>query len=241
MVEHLLCKQGVRGSTPLISTKNKQPPKGGFLFNHLPFRLEAMFAIWPGLLTSMSLIMAIGAQNAFVIRQGLTKKHVLLVVAICALSDTALILLGVGGLGAIIQGLPWLLEIIRWFGVVYLAWFGIKSLRSAFKIQTLDASGVQSGSAKKVALAVLGFTWLNPHVYLDTVILLGSIANQFDENKWWFALGACLGSFIWFSSIGIGAKAASGIMKKSIFWKVLDLIIAAIMFGIAILLAVYEF
>jgi L-lysine exporter family protein LysE/ArgO len=200
-----------------------------------------MIAIWPGLLTAMSLIMAIGAQNAFVIRQGLTKKHVLLVVAICAASDAVLIILGIGGLGAIIQGLPWLLEIIRWFGVVYLAWCGIKSLRSAFKEQTLDSSGTQSGSAKKVALAVLGFTWLNPHVYLDTVILLGSIGNQFGEDKWWFALGASLGSIIWFSGIGFGAKAASGLMKKPIFWKILDLIIAAIMFGIAILLAVYKF
>ena len=200
-----------------------------------------MIAIWPGLLTAMSLIMAIGAQNAFVIRQGLTKKHVLLVVAICAASDALLIILGIGGLGAIIQGLPWLLEIIRWFGVVYLAWFGIKSLRSAFKEQTLDTSGTQSGSAKKVALAVLGFTWLNPHVYLDTVILLGSIGNQFGEDKWWFALGASLGSIIWFSGIGFGAKAASGLMKKPIFWKILDLIIAAIMFGIAILLAIYKF
>ena len=200
-----------------------------------------MIAIWPGLLTAMSLIMAIGAQNAFVIRQGLTEKHVLLVVAICAASDAVLIILGIGGLGAIIQGLPWLLEIIRWFGVVYLAWFGIKALRSAFKEQTLDSSGTQSGSAKKVALAVLGFTWLNPHVYLDTVILLGSIGNQFGEDKWWFALGASLGSIIWFSGIGFGAKAASGLMKKPIFWKILDLIIAAIMFGIAILLAVYKF
>jgi L-lysine exporter family protein LysE/ArgO len=200
-----------------------------------------MIAIWPGLLTAMSLIMAIGAQNAFVIRQGLTKKHVLLVVIICAASDAVLIILGIGGLGAIIQGLPWLLEIIRWFGVVYLTWFGIKSLRSAFKEQSLDASGAQSGSAKKVALAVLGFTWLNPHVYLDTVILLGSIGNQFGEDKWWFAFGASLGSIIWFSGIGFGAKAASGLMKKPIFWKILDLIIAAIMFSIAILLAVYKF
>jgi L-lysine exporter family protein LysE/ArgO len=200
-----------------------------------------MIAIWPGLLTGMSLIMAIGAQNAFVIRQGLTKKHVLLVVAICAASDAVLIILGIGGLGAIIQGLPWLLEIIRWFGVAYLAWFGIKSLRSAFKDQSLDSSGTQSGSAKSVALAVLGFTWLNPHVYLDTVILLGSIGNQFAQDKWWFAVGASLGSVIWFTGIGFGAKAASGLMKKPIFWKILDLVIAAIMFSIAIFLAVYKF
>lgn len=200
-----------------------------------------MTAFWPGLLTGLSLIMAIGAQNAFVIRQGLTKKYVLLVVAICAVSDALLIILGVAGLGALIAGLPWLLEIIRWFGVAYLTWFGIKSLRSAFKSQSLDSSGVQSGSAKTVVLSVLGFTFLNPHVYLDTVILLGSIGNQFGPDKWWFALGGAVASVVWFSSIGFGAKAAARFMAKPVFWKVLDLVIAAVMFGIAIMLAFYSF
>ena len=200
-----------------------------------------MIAFLPGFLTGLSLIIAIGAQNAFVIRQGLTKKYVLLVVAICAISDALLILLGVAGLGALIAGLPWLLEIIRWFGVVYLAWFGIRSIRSAFKTQALDASGSQSGSAKTVALAVLGFTFLNPHVYLDTVILLGSIGNQFGPDKWWFALGGAVASILWFSTIGFGARAASRFMAKPVFWKVLDLVIAAVMFGIAIMLAFYSF
>jgi L-lysine exporter family protein LysE/ArgO len=200
-----------------------------------------MIAFLPGLLTGLSLIIAIGAQNAFVIRQGLTRQHVLLVVAICAVSDAVLIFLGVGGLGALIQGLPWLLEVIRWFGVLYLTWFGIKSLRSVFKEQVLDATGVQSGSAGKAVAAVFGFTLLNPHVYLDTVILLGSIGNQFGTDKWWFATGAAVGSVLWFSAIGFGAKAASGIMKKPVFWKVLDSIIAVVMFSIAILLAFYKF
>jgi L-lysine exporter family protein LysE/ArgO len=200
-----------------------------------------MTALLPGFLTGLSLIIAIGAQNAFVIRQGLTKRHVLLVVLICAVSDAILIILGVAGLGALISGLPWLLEIVRWFGVAYLTWFGINSLRSAMKSQSLDVSGVQSGSAKKVALSVLGFTFLNPHVYLDTVILLGSIGNQFGPDKWWFALGAVLSSFAWFSSIGFGAKAASRFMAKPVFWKVLDFLIAVVMFSIAILLALYSF
>ena len=200
-----------------------------------------MTALLPGFLTGLSLIMAIGAQNAFVIRQGLTRKYVFLVVSICALSDAFLILLGVAGLGALISSLPWLLEIVRWFGVLYLTWFGIKSLRSAFNTQSLDASGVQSGSAKTVVLSVLGFTFLNPHVYLDTVILLGSIGNQFGPDKWWFALGGMVASIVWFSSIGFGAKAASRFMAKPVFWKVLDLVIAAVMFGIAIMLAFYSF
>jgi L-lysine exporter family protein LysE/ArgO len=200
-----------------------------------------VIAFVPGLLTGLSLIIAIGAQNAFVIRQGLTRKHVLLVVAICAISDAFLILLGVAGLGALIAGLPWLLEIIRWFGVAYLTWFGIRSIRSALKIQSLDASGVQSGSVKTVVLTSLGLTFLNPHVYLDTVILLGSIGNQFGPDKWWFALGGVVASIVWFSSIGFGARAASRFMAKPVFWKVLDLVIAAIMFGIAIMLAFYNF
>jgi L-lysine exporter family protein LysE/ArgO len=200
-----------------------------------------MLAFIPGFFTGLSLIIAIGAQNAFVIRQGLTRKNVFLVVAICALSDAFLILLGVAGLGALISSLPWLLEIVRWFGVLYLTWFGIKSLRSAFNSQSLDASGVQSGSAKTVVFSVLGFTFLNPHVYLDTVILLGSIGNQFGPDKWWFALGGMVASIVWFSSIGFGAKAASRFMAKPVFWKVLDLVIAAVMFGIAIMLAFYSF
>ena len=200
-----------------------------------------MLAFLPGLFTGLSLIIAIGAQNAFVIRQGLTKKHVFLVVAVCAIADALLILLGIAGLGALIQGLPWLLEAIRWFGVAYLTWFGIKSIRSAFKSQSLDATGNQSESASKVLAAVLGFTFLNPHVYLDTVILLGSIGNQFGEDRWWFGLGATLGSILWFGSLGFGAKAAARFMSKPVFWRVLDSLIAVVMFSVALFLALYQF
>ena len=195
-----------------------------------------MIAFLPGFFAGLSLIVAIGAQNAFVIRQGLTRQHVFVVVAICAICDAALIALGIAGLGAIIQGLPWLLEIVRWFGVVYLAWFGIKSIRSAFKNEVMDASGEQTTSLAKVVTAVLGFTLLNPHVYLDTVILLGSISNQF-ADKWAFGFGAMAASAVWFSAIGFGAKAASRFMSKPIFWRVLDSIIAVIMFSIALFLA----
>ncbi len=198
-----------------------------------------MIAFLPGFFAGLSLIVAIGAQNAFVIRQGLTRQHVFIVVAICALCDAALIALGIAGLGAIIQGLPWLLEIIRWFGVVYLTWFGIKSVRSAFKNEVMDVSGDQATSRKKVVAAVLGFTLLNPHVYLDTVILLGSISNQF-ADKWAFGFGAMSASVLWFSSIGFGAKAASRFMSKPVFWRVLDIAIACIMFSIAFYLAIAQ-
>jgi L-lysine exporter family protein LysE/ArgO len=200
-----------------------------------------MISAFSGFFTAISLIAAIGAQNAYVIRQSLTRKHVLLVVVICALADAVLIIAGIAGLGALITSAPMLMEFIRWFGVLYLAWFGIKSVRSAFKKQSLDAGSAQSASRKQVVLSILGFTFLNPHVYLDTVILLGSIANQFQSDRWWFGIGAMMSSVVWFFSIGYGAKAAAKYMAKPIFWKILDLIIAAVMFGIAIMLATFSF
>jgi L-lysine exporter family protein LysE/ArgO len=184
---------------------------------------------------------AIGAQNAFIIRQGLKRQHVLVVVAICALADASLIALGIAGLGAIIQGVPWLLEGVRWFGVAYLIWFGIKSVRSAFSGNYLESGATQSAPRKKVITTVLAMTFLNPHVYLDTVIFLGSISNQFEGDRWFFAAGASAASFLWFALIGFGAKSAARYMAKPIFWKILDLAIAAVMFAIAWILAFFNF
>jgi L-lysine exporter family protein LysE/ArgO len=200
-----------------------------------------MIAVLPGFLTGLSLIIAIGAQNAFVIRQGLTKKFVLLTVLICAFSDALLITLGASGLGALIKSNRNILEFVRWFGVVYLLWFAFKSAKSAFKQTSLDSAGDASADKKNVILTVLALTFLNPHVYLDTVILLGSISNQFDSDKWFFAFGAMIASFTWFSAIGFGARSASRFMARPIFWKVLDSLIAAIMLSIAALLAFYNF
>jgi L-lysine exporter family protein LysE/ArgO len=200
-----------------------------------------VIALLPGFLTGLSLIIAIGAQNAFVIRQGLLKRHVTLIVAICAVSDAALIYLGTGGLGTVIQNQPSLLEFIRWFGVAYLSWFGIKSLRSALTTQSLQAGVGAEVSKKKIIATCLALTFLNPHVYLDTVILLGSIANQFEDNRWFFAGGAAVSSLVWFSAIGFGARAASRFMSKPVFWKILDSLIALVMFSIAITLAIYDF
>ena len=200
-----------------------------------------MIAFLPGLLTGLSLIIAIGAQNAFVIRQGLAKSHVLLVVVICAASDALLIFLGTGGLGAVIQSQPRALEVIRWFGVAYLTFFGLNTLRKVFRPGALSIEGETSISRKAAIVSVLGFTFLNPHVYLDTVILLGSISNQFHSDRWYFALGAAIGSILWFSALGFGARAASRFMTKPIFWKVLDYIIANVMFAVAIFLIFYDF
>ena len=200
-----------------------------------------MIALIPGFLTGLSLIVAIGAQNAFVIRQGLLRSHVLLVVAVCSLSDAFLIILGTGGLGEIVKANEHLLTFIRWFGVAYLTWFGIRSLRSAFKENQLLASGTAETSWKKILATVLALTYLNPHVYLDTVIFVGSIANQFTTDRWYFAFGASLASLAWFTSIGFGAQAASKLMSKPIFWRIFDTFVALVMFSIALTLALFDF
>lgn len=200
-----------------------------------------MLAFWSGLVAGLSLIIAIGAQNAFIIRQALTRQHVFLIVMFAAVADALLIAAGTAGLGAIIQAAPVALEFIRWFGVAYLLWFAFNSVRNAFKGESLQANGEAQSSWKNALLTIAGLTFLNPHVYLDTVIFLGAIGNQFNDNRWVFAFGAMSGSFLWFFTMGYGAKALSRFMAKPIFWKVLDLVIAAIMVTIAIMLAFLRF
>jgi len=192
------------------------------------------------LFTGLSLIIAIGAQNAFVIRQGLNKQYVFLVVGVCSASDALLIVLGVGGLGQLLQRHPTILDFIKWFGVLYLTWFGVRSLLAVFKDQALVAANEAKTSFKQVIGRTLGFTFLNPHVYLDTVIFLGGIGSQFKTHKWDFAAGAVISSILWFTSIGFGAKAASKFMSRPIFWKILDGFIALVMFTLALLLAFYK-
>ena len=161
----------------------------------------------------------------------------LLVVLICTLSDAVLIFAGIAGLGAVIDSVPWLLAVFRWGGALYLAWYGIRTLLSALKPSHLDAGTAESSTRRKVVVTVLTLTFLNPHVYLDTVILLGSVAGQFGADRWLFGAGAMLGSAIWFFSIGYGAKAAARFMAKPIFWRVLDFIIAAVMLTLSLSLA----
>lgn len=197
-----------------------------------------MNAVWAGLAAGFGLIIAIGAQNAFVIRQGLARNHVGLIVLVCAVSDVALIVAGVAGLGAVIQALPWLLAVMRWGGTAYLLWFGIRTLRAVFKSEHLNADGIVATlTARQALTTAVMLTWLNPHVYLDTVIFLGSIGNQFVDGRWWFALGAGCASVIWFTGIGYGAKAASRLLAKPVFWKILDSVIALMMFTLAGVLA----
>lgn len=191
-----------------------------------------MFASVAGFFTGLSLIIAIGAQNAYVLRLGLMRHHVFALVLFCAVSDAVLIIAGVAGLGAVIQQLPLLLEVFRYAAAAYLIWFGIGALRRAINPKTLEAQG-ESFPLIKTLGTMAALTWLNPHVYLDTVILLGSIGNQFVPNQWWFALGGATASFVWFFSLGYGAKLLSRYMASVRFWQVLDIAIAAVMFTIA--------
>ncbi len=187
--------------------------------------------------TSLGLIVAIGAQNAFVLRQGLTKKHVGIVVAICAASGAFLMASRTAGLGAVLQCLPWLLEAFRWLGVAYLTWFAYRSVMASRKHATLEPAEAKSLPLGKVIATVLTFTFLNPHVYLDTVLLVGSIANSFGDNRWFYMIGAASASVIWFSSLGFGARSLSRFTSNPRFWQVLDLGIAAVMLTIAATLA----
>ena len=194
-----------------------------------------------GLLTGLSLIVAIGAQNAYVLRQGLAREHVGIVVAICALSDVVLIIAGVSGIGTIVERAPWALDVVRWLGVAFLTWYGVASLLRARKPETLHAAnGGAVTSRRQVAVRALALTWLNPHVYLDTVLLLGSIANQEGSvGRWWFAAGACVASALWFCGLGYGARKAGRLLSRPRAWQVLDVLIGLTMLAIAASLAVH--
>lgn len=186
-----------------------------------------------GTMTGLALIIAIGAQNAFVLRQGVRREHVGAVVAVCAISDAILILAGTAGIGALVARFPNLVTVMRWGGAAYLTWWGIRSLLAARRPATLAGQSPQSrGSVVGTALAL---TYLNPHVYLDTVVLLGSLANQHGpDGRWVFAIGAVAGSVLWFSALGYGARALSGIMARPRTWQVLDVVIGLVMLVLAV-------
>jgi L-lysine exporter family protein LysE/ArgO len=191
-----------------------------------------------GLLTGLSLIVAIGAQNAYVLRQGLRRERVAVIVTVCAVSDFTLIVAGVSGIGAVIQHAGWALQAVRWFGVAFLTWYGLSSAWRARRPSALTTSQAGSGSALATLRRTLALTWLNPHVYLDTVVLLGSVANaQGPSARWWFAVGACLASAVWFTGLGFGARFAAPLLGTARAWQILDLLIAATMLLIAVKLA----
>lgn len=184
--------------------------------------------------SGLSLIVAIGAQNAFVLRQGIRREHVLPVVLICGLTDALLELLGVAGIGFVVQRAPILLEIVRWGGVAFLLWYAWAAARRAMQPEALVAGEGSEGSLKRTILACLAITYLNPHVYLDTMVLMGSIGNaQGDPERWWFVLGGALASIAWFFLLGYGARALTRFFATPRAWQVLDWVVAVVMLVIA--------
>ena len=239
-----------------------------------------------GLGLGSSLIIAIGAQNLFVLRQGIRREHVFAVAAICALSDLALILVGVSGVGAVLQAVPWLVEVVRWAGATFLVVYGLLAARRAIRpsgealvagdggaeadagpdattradatvgpgletpasraprptaVGIPRAAGVATAtraapraSLLAAALTCLALSWLNPHVYLDTVFLLGSVANTHGDGRWAFAVGAGTASIIWFFGLAYGARLLGGVLASPRAWRVLDAVIAVVMIVLGI-------
>ncbi|CAL9323295.1 LysE/ArgO family amino acid transporter [Streptomyces sp. SudanB182_2057] len=180
--------------------------------------------------TGLSLIVAIGAQNAFVLRQGVRRHAVLTVVGICALSDAVLIALGVGGVGAVVVAWPGALRAVGVVGGLFLLCYGVLAARRVLRPGTgLRAEGDAAGSRRRAVLTCLAMTWLNPHVYLDTVFLLGSLAADRGPLRWTFGLGAVLASLCWFTALGFGARLLGRYLARPGAWRVLDGLVAATM------------
>lgn len=191
-----------------------------------------------GWMVSISLIAAIGAQNAFVLRQGLRREHVLVVVLTCAISDALLIAAGVAGFGAAQELVPWIGDAMRWLGVAFLAVYGALRFRAAMKGgEALRPSSDVKTPLRKVIVTLLVITYANPHVYLDTVVLIGSLSAQYAPHGRWFGVGAALGSFTFFAALGFGARMLAPVMARPQAWVVLEVIVGCTMWAIALALA----
>jgi len=187
----------------------------------------------------LSLIVAIGAQNAFVLRQGIRREHVAAVVAVCATADALLITAGVGGLGALVGGSPRALDVVRYAGAAFLLVLAVAAVRRARRPEHLDPAGRAPARLGAVVLTTLGLTFLNPHVYLDTVVLLGGLSSYYGPSgRWVFAAGAVTASVVWFTVLGFGARRLAPVFARPRSWQVLDLVVAAVMTTIAVSLLV---
>ncbi len=182
------------------------------------------------------LILAIGTQNAFLLTQGLRRQHHLLVATICIICDISLIFAGVMGLGTLIVSNELLLEIARWGGAAFLGWMGFKALLKVFKEEHLESGSQTLSNRKAVITTTLAVTLLNPHVYLDTVVMIGSIGAQFEDLRLIFALGASTASVIWFYGLGLGAAKLAPLMTNPKIWKIIDGVICLVMWSVAIVL-----
>jgi L-lysine exporter family protein LysE/ArgO len=190
-----------------------------------------------GFLATFTLIAAIGAQNAFVLRQGIRGEHVAAVVTLCTVSDLVLIAAGIAGVGALITAHPSALTVAKVGGALFLVGYGLFAARRAWRPATLNPSEKAPARLTEVLLTCAALTWLNPHVYLDTVVLLGTLANEHRDERWLFGIGAVNASAVWFVSLGLGARRLAGLFATPLTWRVLDGLIALIMFGLGVSLA----
>ncbi len=193
-----------------------------------------MIPFFQGFGIGAGLIIAIGAQNAYVLSQGVKKQHQWIIPLICSVCDAILILAGAAGVGAYIAANPQIADYAGKGGAIFLFWYGCKSLLSAFTKSSLQQKQTVQASLKTVVLTTLALTLLNPHVYLDTVVLLGSISGQFDGlNRYVFAIGACTASFIWFFTLSIGGGLMEPLFRHPLSWKILDISIWLVMWSLA--------
>jgi L-lysine exporter family protein LysE/ArgO len=190
-----------------------------------------------GFTASVVLIVAIGSQNAFVLRQGLRREHVLPVVLTCAVSDLALIAAGIAGLGAVVSAQPTAVTVIRWGGAAFLLAYAALAAKRAWRPSALKPTDRAPATLRATLLTCLALTYLNPHVYLDTVLLLGSVAQQ-HPHRWLFGIGAAAGSVAWFAALGLGAHRLAPVLSRPTAWRVLDGLIAVVMAAVAVSLLV---
>lgn len=192
-----------------------------------------------GFATSLALIVAIGAQNAYLLRQGIRRQHVLPLVLFCALSDASLIAAGIGGMGTLLREHPAWLQTTRHGGALFLLGYGLLAARRAWHGEQMHIGDARASSLANALATCAAFTFLNPHVYLDTVVLLGSLANQHpDAQRWWFGAGAMTASLCWFVALGLGARWLTPLFQTRSAWRVLDSLIALTMGLLAALLLV---
>jgi len=190
-----------------------------------------------GFIASFTLIAAIGAQNAFVLRQGIRREHVLPVVALCTVSDVVLISAGIAGVGALINAHPSALNIAKFGGALFLVGYGLLAARRAWRPSSLTPSEAAPTRLIEVLLTCAALTFLNPHVYLDTVVLLGALANEHRDERWLFGVGAVTASAVWFVGLGLGARQLAGLFARPLTWRILDGLIAVMMIGLGMSLA----
>lgn len=198
-----------------------------------------MSLVVAGFVTGLSLIVAIGAQNAFVLRMAVARRHVLPVIAVCAVSDAILITAGIAGIATILDVAPGAIDVIRWAGAAFLICYGLLAARRALRPAALSAAPGGAVTIGAALLTCLALTWLNPHTYLDTVLMLGSVANNYGvTGRWWFGAGAITASIVWFAAIGYGARYLRDWFARPAAWRILDGGVAVLMFGLGAKLVV---